>query len=599
MATMRYCLVLLFCGSTTVIGAWAQASHQPALADQQTKTTLEKFKDAFPTAKVTLDPNGMPQTITGLDSVKEQQFRGKDASDAVRRFFETQPVKQLFQAALNSGAQATVEEVERHIDPVSPERTIITVRQKIAGIPVFGGEARLIVNQVAPAPNAETGKHNPKSTQSIETAEAQAQAQATFVISRVQSAFRDLTADVVTTHEITQEEAQSAAAKAYSAILSRDEAVRTSENAFYGPTLKLGKSELVMFDPSSLGEPTKGLRPTWIVTVGTYVFFVDANSGVLIHKYRELPSLASFEVKDYANSSVNSTLVLNESGTIAGSQAVVPEATLAINNAVVARSFYQNLHRTFLGTCLCNPDIVAPEPVDLNIRFGGTMYSYWLPPASSAFFADGYAAALDVVGHELGHGITTFAVCLTFDSESGAVSEFLSDFFAAMIRQKAGLNPWTIGDTLPHYQSPKPPLRNMGDPHQPGFHRTELPSDTNRGQPQTIEEKVDNLTPICANDTDNSCAHLNSGILNMAAYLAVTGGQLSGITVRGIGYDKMLNLVNKSISSMTNVMSFNLAYNAIQGTCDSLAEDHEDGIDVDDCQQIRNAFQAVGVPFKP
>jgi Zn-dependent metalloprotease len=139
----------------------------------------------------------------------------------------------------------------------------------------------------------------------------------------------------------------------------------------------------------------------------------------------------------------------------------------------------------------------------------------------------------------------------------------------------------------------------MGDPHQPGFHRTELPSDTNRGQPQTIEEKVDNLTPICANDTDNSCAHLNSGILNMAAYLAVTGGQLSGITVRGIGYDKMLNLVNKSISSMTNVMSFNLAYNAIQGTCDSLAEDHEDGIDVDDCQQIRNAFQAVGVPFKP
>jgi Zn-dependent metalloprotease len=85
----------------------------------------------------------------------------------------------------------------------------------------------------------------------------------------------------------------------------------------------------------------------------------------------------------------------------------------------------------------------------------------------------------------------------------------------------------------------------------------------------------------------------------MAAYLAVTGGQLSGITVRGIGYDKMLDLVNKSISSMTPVMNFNLAYNAIQGTCDSLAGDHEDGIDVDDCQQIRNAFQAVGVPFKP
>ena len=102
-----------------------------------------------------------------------------------------------------------------------------------------------------------------------------------------------------------------------------------------------------MFDPAGLGEKKDpGLRTAWIVQIGSIVFFIDANSGSVLHKYRDLPQLVSFGVRDYQGALLVPTQVLIEvPPAIApqnpAAQPVPDEATRAFTNAVAARSFFQ------------------------------------------------------------------------------------------------------------------------------------------------------------------------------------------------------------------------------------------------------------------
>ena len=140
--------------------------------------------------------------------------------------------------------------------------------------------------------------------------------------------------------------------------------------------------------------------------------------------------------------------------------------------------------------------------------------------------------ALDVVGHEMMHGITERTSDLVYQNESGAANESFSDIFGAVSEFYVGTvigfggqtypADWWIGEDLFLASDPANPtrgIRNMADPHL-------------EGDPCHYSERY-------TGTSDNGGVHINSGIMNKMFYLLVNGGSnhadTTGTTVTGIG----------------------------------------------------------------
>jgi Zn-dependent metalloprotease len=129
------------------------------------------------------------------------------------------------------------------------------------------------------------------------------------------------------------------------------------------------------------------------------------------------------------------------------------------------------------------------------------------------------AGSLDVVGHELTHGVTDYSSELIYENQSGALNEAFSDmmgnsieFYADAGGRDPGVEPdWLIGeDTVFTRGDPTPGFRNMADPAQDG--------------------DPDHMVDLYTGTGDSGGVHINSGIPNHVYYLAVNGGQNAGCT---------------------------------------------------------------------
>ena len=130
------------------------------------------------------------------------------------------------------------------------------------------------------------------------------------------------------------------------------------------------------------------------------------------------------------------------------------------------------------------------------------------------------AGGLDVVAHELTHGVTDYSSRLIYKDESGALNEAFSDIMGTAVEfyfQPAGSGSmkadYLIGEdviTPGGLRSMQNPLAN-GDP--------------------------DHYSLRFTGTQDNGGVHINSGIANNACYLAIEGGihRLSKVTVQGVG----------------------------------------------------------------
>ena len=118
-----------------------------------------------------------------------------------------------------------------------------------------------------------------------------------------------------------------------------------------------------------------------------------------------------------------------------------------------------------------------------------------------------YAVALDVVAHELLHGLTENTARLEYRSESGALNESLSDIFGIIIANSEVPDidrwNWEMGEDLTETGLP---LRDMSDP-------------TRFGQPAHMRDFVQ--LPETREDDDGG-VHTNSGIHNKAAHNLLT-----------------------------------------------------------------------------
>ena len=120
---------------------------------------------------------------------------------------------------------------------------------------------------------------------------------------------------------------------------------------------------------------------------------------------------------------------------------------------------------------------------------------------------------LDVVGHEMFHGVTDFTARLEYAAQSGALNESYSDIFGIMIANVGNPDPrtwnWKVGEGLsPDGQ----PFRDMQDP-------------TRHGQPADMRDY--RVLPR-TQPGDWGGVHVNSGIHNKAVYLILTAQDDAG-----------------------------------------------------------------------
>jgi Zn-dependent metalloprotease len=164
----------------------------------------------------------------------------------------------------------------------------------------------------------------------------------------------------------------------------------------------------------------------------------------------------------------------------------------------------------------------------------GRLYDNAFWNGSQMVFGDGdgsvfgrFTGALDVIGHELTHGVTQYTANLVYRGQSGALNESVSDVFGSMVKQyklkqTADSADWLIGAGLFQPTVHGVALRSMKDPGT----AYDDPTIGRDPQPATMAGYVD--TP-----EDDGGVHINSGIPNHAFYLAATA--IGGNSWEGAG----------------------------------------------------------------
>ena len=183
--------------------------------------------------------------------------------------------------------------------------------------------------------------------------------------------------------------------------------------------------------------------------------------------------------------------------------------------------FYNSFVDIFFSTCnyldflFENTNIVSVNGLDSLISING------VPNLDNAFFTGEYMVygsgsqmfypmtSLDVIGHELSHGLVSGTANLEYKGHSGALNESFADIMGTMFEfymyekypNLQGKKDWLIGEDL---CMDKPFLRSMEDP--------------NKGQQPDKYKGTYYLDPN--SQIDFGGVHTNSGITNYCFYLA-------------------------------------------------------------------------------
>ncbi len=136
-------------------------------------------------------------------------------------------------------------------------------------------------------------------------------------------------------------------------------------------------------------------------------------------------------------------------------------------------------------------------------------------------YFNGFTSSVDVIGHELTHGVTQFSAGLTYVGQSGALNESVSDCFGSLVKQRtlgqsATDADWLIGAGLFTSRVKGRALRSMKSPGS-AYDDPVLGKDPQPGDMSGYVELPHD------GQHDNGGVHTNSGIPNRAFYLAATG----------------------------------------------------------------------------
>jgi thermolysin len=194
------------------------------------------------------------------------------------------------------------------------------------------------------------------------------------------------------------------------------------------------------------------------------------------------------------------------------------------------------------------------------------------------------AGALDVIGHELTHGVTAYTSGLIYANESGALNEAFSDMIGTSVRfyfrPSGSAGPlkatYEIGDEVVTPGG----LRSMDNPAL-------------FGQPDHYSKLV-----VLPNTPagDNGGVHINSGIANQAFYLSIEGGtnRTSGLPVQGVGSANREQMEKVFYRGFTQLMPANATFSVARAVTIQAARDLY-GVGSAAERAVTQAWTAVGV----
>lgn len=224
-----------------------------------------------------------------------------------------------------------------------------------------------------------------------------------------------------------------------------------------------------------------------------------------------------------------------------------PAADQAVNeafdNAAKTREFYREvLKRNSIDDA--DMELVSSVHFDTdfdNAFWNGAQMVYG--DGSGTFLAKGsLTRALDVVGHELTHGVVQFTAGLRYSKQSGALNESFADALGSTVKQwanneKAADADWLVGKGILGSEMRGDALRSM---KQPG---TAFEGDRQPGHMRDYVDLPDDNNPR----NDHGGVHINSGITNKAFYLAATRmGDYTWEMAGPIWYDALVNTLRPS-----------------------------------------------------
>ncbi|BCC47130.1 M4 family metallopeptidase [Bacillus cereus] len=204
----------------------------------------------------------------------------------------------------------------------------------------------------------------------------------------------------------------------------------------------------------------------------------------------------------------------------------------------------------------------------------GNAFSANINNVSMLIYGDPMVRAFDIAGHEFTHAVTSSESNLEFFGESGAINEALSDIMGTAIEKyiNNGKFNWTIGEQSGSV------LRDMKNPSSVKFFD---------GVPYPDDySKYSDL-----NGEDNEGVHFNSSIINKVAYLIAQGGTHNGVTVNGIGEDKMFDIFYYANTDELNMTS---NFSELRLACLKVAT-NKYGANSIEVETVQKAFDAAKI----
>ncbi|TKD69207.1 M4 family metallopeptidase [Pseudalkalibacillus hwajinpoensis] len=186
------------------------------------------------------------------------------------------------------------------------------------------------------------------------------------------------------------------------------------------------------------------------------------------------------------------------------------------------------------------------------------------------------SASLDVAAHEMTHGVTSNSANLIYKFQSGALNEAFSDIFGALIDD----SDWEIGEDImapDAVANGRESLRSLSDPSKYPVGSKYAPYGNGEGMyPSHMDEFYD-----LPGNLDNGGVHINSSIINHAAYL----------TAQDIGREKLGKIYYRALTQyLTPTSDFSNARQAIiQSAVDLYGEGSSE------VEAATGGFDSVGI----
>jgi Zn-dependent metalloprotease len=511
--------------------------------------------DAVGRLKVHRETDG---TVDFVSSTNGRAMLEGDEGASPRRTAQDQLARYGEAFGIDGGRSRAV--VRQTLDS-STGGSIVRADQVVDGVPVFGGQIVMSLDE-------------DQGVVSVDAATTEATQVADAMVSEVQ-AQRSAVAVAARTHRVGA-----------AALTVTEKGRRLYDPAIVHTT-----------DPG-------GVRPVWEFEVGNgsdireRVLVGTARGEIALH-FNDAPGINRVLCDNANRSTISSNdgvpKCINGAARVEGGPPAGTDVNQAYDNLGATSDAYTQLAgidlTELVGTTAASGQKALMSTVRWCFEDDDCPYPNAFWDGTQMVFGTGFAAADDVVAHELTHGYVERTSGLFWFHQSGAINESVSDVIGEIVDHR---NPasnssdsnWEVGEALPG--SGGSGIRSLKDP--PLY-----------GQPDRMKS---NLFVTADFDYDGGAVHDNNGVGNKTAYLISQGGTFNGVTSSGIdigdpGLAKTGRLYLDVIARLTSGAEYADLGRVLVSTCAELVASDTAGFTEDDCDSVGSAVAATELSSAP